>query len=128
VEEPHFSDAEWRVMDALWSLGGAPTAREVLAEVSGRSGWAYNTVKTMLDRLAAKGVLAIERDGRISRFRPRVTRARARRAAARSLLDRAFGGAAGALVHHLVRSETLSPAERDELRRMLDGKDDEGRR
>ncbi len=116
----HLSDAEWKVMDAVWAHRGPVSAREVLGAVGEETGWAYTTVKTMLDRLVEKGAVGAERAGKTTRFQARVTRRVARRAAARSLLDKAFGGAAGPLVHHLVRSERLSLEEREELRRMLD--------
>ena len=44
----------------------------------------------------------------------------ARRAAVRSLLERAFDGAFGPLFKHLVAEEKLSGKERQELARMLD--------
>lgn len=117
------TDAEWTIMNAVWDHRGGVTARDVHDAVRPETGWAYTTVKTMLDRLSAKGAVATERDGKTLRFRALITRGTARRAAARSLLRKAFGGDAGSLVHHLVRSEKLSPGEREELRRMLDAQE-----
>ena len=119
------SDAEWKVMNAVWAHRLGVTARDVMDAVEGKTGWAYTTVKTMLDRLTVKGALSTEREGKILRFRARITRGAARQAAARGLLERAFAGDAGPLVHHLVRSERLSEDERNELRRMLDAQEDQ---
>lgn len=127
------SDSEWTVMDAVWRLGGPVTARRVLNEVEGTSGWAYTTVKTMLDRLVEKGVLGVaegEGAGRSAgalRYRPLLTRSRARRQAVAALVEKAFGGAVGPLVHELVQDERLSEGDREELRRMLDESPDEDR-
>ncbi|MEM7199065.1 MAG: BlaI/MecI/CopY family transcriptional regulator [Planctomycetota bacterium] len=126
------SDGEWTVMNAVWR--GAPaTAREVLERIAADTGWAYTTVKTMLDRLVAKGALTAEKAGNTRRYAPRITRPEARRSALRALLDRAFDGTFGGLVHHLMAEETLSARDREELARMLaepqgDGRDrdDEG--
>ena len=46
------SDAEWRVMQALWDRGPC-RARVVLDELEAETGWSYSTVKTLLARLVA---------------------------------------------------------------------------
>jgi BlaI family penicillinase repressor len=113
------TDAEWRLMEALWK--GAPaSARELLERLGRKGGWAYTTVKTMLTRLAEKGAVTEEMEGNVALYEPKVTRLAARRTAVRSLVARAFGGAYGAFVHHLMEGERLSAKERAKLRRMLD--------
>ena len=113
------SDAEWRVMKEVWRRREA-TARTVREALVGETRWAYTTVKTMLDRLVEKGVLRADRRGLARVYSPVLSRSEARRHAAESLLERAFDGAAGPLMHFLVESESLSPEEREELRQMLD--------
>lgn len=129
MTEPKLTEAEWRLMGSLWERGEA-TAREVLADVEADTGWAYTTVKTMLDRLAGKGLVReAGQRGNAALYRPRVERDEARNAAARDLVDRAFGGAVSPLVHSLVETEALSADEREELIRLLrqagDGTEDE---
>ena len=43
------SGGEWDILNALWG-GGPSTARGVAERLSEERGWAYSTVKTMLDR------------------------------------------------------------------------------
>lgn len=112
------SDAEWIVMNALWD-GHPATAREILDRIGEETGWAYTTVKTMLDRLVEKDVVSVRRDGNVGRYRPRWSRARARKSAVRSLIDRAFDGAVGSFLHHLVAEEKLSPRDRARLSELL---------
>jgi BlaI family penicillinase repressor len=113
------SETEWRVMNEVWRRGRA-TARDVHDDVAAETGWAYTTVKTILARLAEKGVLSVEKRGNASRYEPTITRDEARRSAVHGLLDRAFEGAFGPLFNHLLREEKLSKKDRAELRRMLD--------
>jgi predicted transcriptional regulator len=108
------TDAEWTVMGALWERAPA-SARDVLEAVGDETGWAYTTVKTMLARLAEKGVLAVEMDGNTSRYSPLVTRGDARKGALRALVEHAFDGTVGALVSHLVAEEKLSAKDRRRL-------------
>lgn len=116
------SDAEWKVMEALWERSPA-TVRDVMERIGGRTGWAYTTVKTILERMAAKGWLRRRTRERVGWFEPLVTRRTARRSAVRSLLDSAFDGAFGSLLHHLVSEEKLSPGERRRLASLLDEDD-----
>ena len=114
----HLTDAEWRVMEPLWRENPR-TVRAVAEELSSDTGWAYSTVKTLLARLAEKGAVTFEVEGNARLYSPALTRRDARRAAVRALVRRAFGGATGGLVHHLVGDERLSARDRRELERML---------
>jgi len=112
------SEAEWKIMNRVWADHPA-TARAVLEAVEADTGWAYTTVKTMLTRLVEKGALKERKRRGTSEYEPLLTRGKARAAALRALLDRAFGGALGPMMSHLVDEEHLSKKERAELRRML---------
>lgn len=112
------SDAEWTVMRAVWNRTPA-SARDVLDQVGEETGWAYNTVKTMLVRLVEKGALSESRRANTSVYEPRITRNEARGSALRSLLDRAFDGTFGSLLQHLMTEERLSRRDLDALEHML---------
>lgn len=66
-------ELEQAVMDVLWSRDEPATVREVLAALAER-GLAYTTVMTVLDRLARKGVVRRELDGRAWRYVPAASR------------------------------------------------------
>jgi predicted transcriptional regulator len=66
-------ELEQAVMDVLWSRDEPVTVREVLASLSGRE-LAYTTVMTVLDRLARKGLVRRELDGRAWRYVPAASR------------------------------------------------------
>jgi len=113
------TEAEWKVMGILWETGAA-SARDVHDALRPETGWAYTTVKTILDRLAEKGGVSVRSRANTNLYTPLVTRREARRAEIRSTLDRAFDGAFGPLVHFLVSEERLSDEDRAELKRLLD--------
>ncbi|MFT4515113.1 MAG: BlaI family penicillinase repressor [Planctomycetota bacterium] len=118
------SDSEWIVMRALWAQAPA-TARDVLDRVADEADWAYTTVKTLLTRLQGKEAVASERRGKTDWFRPLVSKESATRTAFRGLLDRAFEGTIGGLLHHLAKDEKLNKRDREELRRTLRDLDEE---
>ena len=115
----HLNDSEWEVMGALWAAGRPARAREVHEALAGRTGWAYTTVRTLLDRLRRKGAVRATREGRTRAYAPAVTRAAARRSAIGALVERAFGGAAAPLLRFVVEDGRLSREERADLLRVL---------
>jgi BlaI family transcriptional regulator, penicillinase repressor len=113
------SDAEWKVLHALWRRH--PTrARELLADLSGETGWAYTTLKTLLDRMLEKGLVSTEMRGHTAWYEPAVEQKRARKTALRDMIDRVFEGAAGPLLAHLVDHESLTRGERKRLATLIE--------
>ena len=113
------SEAELVVMEALWSADEPLTAADVAERIDPSREWSDRTVKTMLGRLLAKGVLAHEEDGRRYLYRPAVARERYVAGESRRLVDRLFGGRAAPLVAHLAESKGLSEDDIAELEALL---------
>ena len=122
VGETHISGAEWRVMAVLWDRKAA-TAAEVIADLAASgSRWGHRTVRTLLARLVAKGALAAVADGNRYLYRPLARREACVRGEGHSFLQKVFGGDAAELLAHFVRRSDISPAEVEELKRLLDAK------
>jgi len=111
-------EAEYAVMEVLWRE--APlTAADVAERVPAERGWSIRTVKTMLARLLAKGVLAHEEEGRRYLYRPAVARADYVAQESGRLIDRMFGGRVTPLVAQLAERDRLSPADIAEIEALL---------
>jgi predicted transcriptional regulator len=82
--------------------------------------WAYTTIKTMLTRLAEKDAVSEVKQGNTSVYEPMVSQQKARLSALGSLLDQAFDGAVGPLVHFLAEEKQLTAKEKKELRKILE--------
>ncbi|MBT2208234.1 BlaI/MecI/CopY family transcriptional regulator [Actinomadura sp. NEAU-AAG7] len=71
-------ELERTVMEVLWAREDAgvqaATARDVSRALAGDRDLAHTTVMTVLDRLAKKGFLERERDGRAWRYQPVASR------------------------------------------------------
>jgi BlaI family penicillinase repressor len=115
------TEPEWIIMNALWDKYPAK-ARDVVEWLPSTVNWAYTTVKTMLDRLVEKKAVGKSKRGNIGLYEPFVSRRQARRTAMRIMLDQAFDGAFGPMMHFLVEDESLSAGERKELIKILSGK------
>lgn len=115
------SDAEWQVMQVVWDRQQA-TAAEVIAALSGETGWSHRTIRTLLARLVEKNALAAAADGNKYVYTPRVSRRQCVREAGKSFLERVFDGDCGELLVHFARHGKATPEQIDELRRLLDQK------
>ena len=118
---PQISDAEWVVMRIIWQQAPV-TTNQVVAALASKSDWKPKTIHTLLSRLVQKGALEFERKGREYLFRPLVTARDCEHHAARSFLGRFFGGELAPFLSRFVEDEKLSPAEIEELKRILDQK------
>jgi len=113
---PPITHAEWELMNVLWE--GPRTALEV-AEALGRH---PKTVKTLLGRLVRKGVLRYREEGNRYVYSPAIPRQRYVKEESASFIERVFGGETTPALVHFVRSTRLTSAEIDELRKLLDEK------
>ncbi|MGC5018572.1 BlaI/MecI/CopY family transcriptional regulator [Micromonospora sp. DT47] len=105
-------DLERAVMDVLWdSVPGTSdgvTVREVADALGGRE-LAYTTVMTVLDRLAGKGMVQREREGRAWRYRAAASR---EAHIAQLMLDALdLGGSRDAALVRFARSVTGTEAD-----------------
>ncbi len=114
------SETELLVLKALWKRGPA-TVRE-LDELLRRQGrdWAYNTVLTLLQRLAAKGYVRADKESPAHVFHAAVSREEHLRHRLRDLVDTVCEGAATPLVRAMVEGRRLSRREIADLRELVD--------
>lgn len=113
------SKAEWVLMEALWTRGRG-TATELQKELQDASGWAYSTVKTMLDRLVEKGAVKARRVGNVYEYSPRVKRPSVVARVLDDVFDRVLAGSLAPFVDRLIDSQRLSREQVADLRLMLD--------
>lgn len=66
-------ELEETVMNVLWAYEPM-TARDVLPHIRRKPALAYTTIKTVMDRLHAKGLLKKTEDGKAFLYRPAVSR------------------------------------------------------
>ncbi|MBI1850574.1 MAG: BlaI/MecI/CopY family transcriptional regulator [Planctomycetes bacterium] len=113
------SQTELDVLKTLWDHGDS-TVREVQEHLEslGRT-WAYTTVQTFLFRLQQKKLVRSDKSGRAHVFRAAVSRDALLSEHIDDLAERVGGGTVP-LMASLVQGRRFSPAEIQELRRLLD--------
>lgn len=118
------TEAEWEVMKVVWEHEpcAAGTVQEVLAA---SRGWAYSTVKTMMDRMVKKGALSTTRIRNLNLFSAAISRTEAKASELHKMLKRAFDGALTPMMQFLLENQKFS---RDELAKLKDMADEAGKK
>ncbi|GAB3622802.1 BlaI/MecI/CopY family transcriptional regulator [Mariniluteicoccus endophyticus] len=106
-------DLEQKVMEVLWHAPGPRSVRDVHDVLTTSRDLAYTTVMTVLDRLAKKGIVARERDGRQWLYVPAHSRAALIADEILELLEGTPGERRDVLTEVVGR---LDPADREFLR------------
>lgn len=112
------TEGEWSILEVLWERQPC-TAPDVQERLEEQTGWAYSTVKTMMDRMVAKGLLETERIRKMILYRPAIQRVQAQRAELMRTAKRAFQGAFSPLVEFLLDQNKLSKDELEHLEQMI---------
>jgi BlaI family penicillinase repressor len=120
MEAPNISESEWAVMEVLWD-SSPRSAPDVAKALKKQTGWAENTVRTLITRLVEKGALQVS-DETISPklYSPAVKREACVKAESESFMERIFKGAAKPLLVHFAKNARLTPDEVKELKKLLD--------
>ena len=121
------TEAEWAIIGAVWANEpcAAPTVQEALHN---QKKWSYSTVKTMMDRMTAKGLLRTERIRNLILYRSSITRKDAQRSEIMRAVKRAFNGALTPMMQFLLDSNSLSQKQLAELEGMIKSKKTRGKR
>ncbi|MCG6119043.1 MAG: BlaI/MecI/CopY family transcriptional regulator [Blastomonas sp.] len=112
------SDAEHAVMEVLWQRSPM-TAADVADALADARDWTLQTVKTLLSRLANKGAVSYEQDGRRYLYSPILAREDYVGDESRRLVDRLFGGRAAPLIAHLAEQQKFTAEDLEEIERLI---------
>lgn len=118
------SDAESQVMEVLWRAQAPVLAEDVVVELAETQQWQAATVKTLLNRLLNKGAITAQKDGRRFLYSAVLLREAWLARESEGMLKRLFGGRIAPLVAHFGSQRKLSPADIQELRKLIDELDD----
>ncbi len=113
------SDLQLDLMRVLWRRGRANVA-EVVEALADQRGLAHTTVATVLSRLARRGVVEAERDGRQLVYRATVSESQVRRSMVSDLIQSLFRGDPKALLAHLLSEREVAPGDLERVRALLD--------
>ena len=116
-------ETEMEILHHVWELRQA-TVADVRERILKNRKVAYTTVMTVMKNLADKGYLQFKKDGVTYVYSAARPPEEVRHSLVDDLVRKVFDGSPMALVQSLVRSENLTDAERQDLKRMIDEMED----
>jgi BlaI family penicillinase repressor len=121
------TEGEWAIIQVVWEKEpcAVPTIQE---ELEAHKNWHYSTVKTLMDRMVAKGLLTTERIRNLILYRSAITRTEAQTGEIMRAVKRAFDGALTPMMQFLLDSDSLSKKQLNELETMIKKKRRSGAR
>jgi BlaI family penicillinase repressor len=116
--EIELTEAEWTIIKAVWDTESC-TAPAIQEKLFKQTGWTYSTVRTLMDRMAVKGLLQAEKSKGVTHYRAVVTRRQAQRGELLYALKNAFNGALTPMVQCLLDTRDVTAAELDKIKQIL---------
>ena len=119
--ETELTEAEWTIIKAVWEDEPctAPVIQEKLFK---KTAWTYSTVRTLMDRMAAKGLLTAAKVRNLTLYRSAVTREQAQRGELLYALKHAFNGALTPMVQCLLDTGKLTAGDLAELESLIEAR------
>lgn len=114
------TELEMLILKLLWIHGPLPVrkVRQLLAVEADRD-LAHTTVVTTLNKMVKKGYLSRQQDGNAYIFEAAVDEDEISSGFLEDVLHRIFDGSAKSLLLNLLNSDSVSPEEHDELRKLV---------
>jgi BlaI family penicillinase repressor len=109
-------------MKALWAKSPR-TTQQLTHELEPATRWKLKTVLTLLNRLVVKGAVDYEKRGKAHHYFPLLAETETCRAENHSFLQRVYNGSFAPMLAHFVEHAELTPAQIQELKDILDGKE-----
>lgn len=115
---PQLAPAELDVMKVFWD-NGSQSAREVHDRIAKRTGWAYSTTRTVVERLLRKGLLRKQSSHGLNVYAPAVSRPTGLAQLVRDFAEQVLELRDVPVAALFSESDALTPDELAELRALL---------
>lgn len=116
LKQPTSSELE--ILNVLWEKQSA-TVREVYEVINSTKPVAYTTILKLMQIMTDKGLVIRNEEGKAHLYQAEITQDQTQKGLVSDLVERAFQGSAMLLMQHILQSDTTSPEEINEIRRMI---------
>lgn len=117
-KEYNISEAEWKVMEVLWSnpnitIKGITTALK-------DTDWSYSTIRTLVLRLCEKGAIGADTEIGNYKYYPIATEEICKRNETKNFINKIYNGSVKMLMASLVSDSNLTKEEVDDLMNIIE--------
>lgn len=117
------SENEWLIMEVIWKENKSITASEIIEKLKGILDVSQKTIRVMIGRLVAKGVLNYtvdENDSRIYHYFPLKTKEECLNLKSRRFVKNYFGGDTSLAVASFLKSTDITKEQFAELEELVE--------
>jgi BlaI family penicillinase repressor len=117
-QKVELSQGQWAIMKVVWESQpcAAPSVQEALQKTRN---WSYSTVRTLMDRMVAQGLLTTEKMRNLNLYRAAITPEQAQRSEVLYALKNAFNGALTPMLQCLLETGDVTAEELAELEKYI---------
>lgn len=112
-------ESELEIMKVLWSAGEPMTSVSISKAVEDRN-WKKTTIATFLTRLAEKGAVSAEKQGKLYYYTPLISAKEYRKSRTKHLIMSLYNGSVKDLAVSLFEEQKLSESDAKELRAIFE--------
>ena len=120
-KEIELTEAEWTIIKAVWEQEPC-TAPAIQQSLERQTAWTYSTVRTLMDRMVGKGLLAAIKDRNVTLYSSAITKSQAQRGELLYALRNAFNGALTPMVQCLIEAKHFNAEELEQLESLIKAK------
>ncbi len=113
-------DSELEIMLVLWKAGRPMTSAEISDRLRNGKKWKITSVLTFLSRLAEKGFVSVEKNGRANLYGALIREEDYLQQESKTILEKLYGNSLTAFVSSLFDGRSVGKEDLDELRRYLE--------
>lgn len=117
------SKTEWLVMEAIWSTDGSVTASEIIEKLKGTLDVSAKTIRVLINRLLAKGVIDYvmdEKDARVYHYHAVKSKEDCLAQKQEKFVRNYFGGNSTLAVASFLEKSNLSESQLSELEQLVE--------
>ncbi len=112
-------DAELEIMKVIWNAKAPITSLDIGKEVEDK-GWKKTTIATFLTRLAEKGALSAEKQGKLYYYTPLISEKEYRKSRTGNLIQTLYNGSVKEFAVSLFEEQKLSEEDIRELKAIFE--------
>lgn len=116
-------DAELEIMKVIWKAKAPVTSLDIGKEVE-EKGWKKTTIATFLTRLAEKGAIFAEKQGKLYYYSPLITEKEYRKSQTKNLIKSLYNGSVRDFAVAFFEEQKLSDEDIAELRAIFEDKEE----
>ncbi len=111
------SESEMEVMKIIWANNDSVLFSKLLSELESKQiKWKPNTILTFLSRLSKKGVITIQKNGRLNNYIALISENCYLEQQTKYFLENVYGGDTKSLISTLIKSDNISYEDFEELK------------